>query len=292
MSNLLSPTEIAEAYDDISVKKAKNSFSNLMVLGVLAGIFIAFGGFASQMISHGIDNPGLAKFACGAVFPVGLMLVVIAGAELFTGNNLMIIGIMDKKIGFHELMRNWTIVYISNFVGAVLLAFLVSCSGLLDSSGGRLGATVIRAAVNKVSLPFSQAFVRGILCNILVVLAVWMATAAKDIIGKIFACWFPIMLFVMSGFEHCVANMYFISIGMFAKSNAAYLTAGQIEASALTGLNIEGFINNLVPVTLGNIVGGALVIGLAYWYVYRYTLTKAVSTQEKTYIKHTSYEMR
>lgn len=292
MNNLLSPTEIAEAYDDISVKKAKNSFSNLMVLGILAGIFIAFGGFASQMISHGIENPGLAKFACGAVFPVGLMLVVIAGGELFTGNTLMIIGIMDGKINFHELFRNWVIVYFSNFIGAVLIAFLISFSGLLDMTGGRLGATVIKTAAGKASLPFDQALIRGILCNILVVLAVWMATAARDLTGKILACWFPVMLFVMSGFEHCIANMYFITAGMFTKSNAAYLTAGQIETSALARLTLEGLFNNLIPVTLGNIIGGSVVIGLAYWYVYRYTFTKAICAQEQTLIKHTSYEMR
>lgn len=283
MNNFLTPKEIAEAYDNISINKAKNSLKNLSILGMLAGVFIAFAGFASQMISHTIDNPSLAKFASGAVFPVGLMLVVIAGAELFTGNNLMIIGVMDKKISFNELFRNWIVVYISNFIGAILFALLISYSGLLDTSGGLLGATVIKAAVNKVSLPFSQALIRGILCNIMVVLAVWMATAAKDIVGKIFACWFPIMLFVMSGFEHCIANMYFIPMGIFVKTNTAYITSGQINATALARLNIGGLFGNLIPVTLGNIIGGAVVIGLAYWYVYRHTSTKAVDIQEKTH---------
>lgn len=234
MNNFLTPREIAKAYDEISVNKAKNSASNLIILGMLAGLFIAFAGFASQMISHSVENVGLAKFASGAVFPVGLMLVVIAGAELFTGNNLMIIGFMEKKISFAELIRNWIIVYFSNFVGSVLFAFLIHGSGLLDTSGGLLGATVIKAAINKVSLTFNQGLIRGILCNIMVVLAVWMATAAKDIVGKIFACWFPIMLFVMSGFEHCIANMYFIPAGIFAKSNPSYVAAGQIQAEALS----------------------------------------------------------
>jgi len=284
MNYFLTSKEIAKAYDDISVNKAKNSLSNLIILGMLAGVFIAFAGFASQMISHTIDNPGLAKFANGAVFPVGLMLVVIAGAELFTGNNLMIIGVMDKRISFRELFRNWIIVYISNFIGAILFAFLISHSGLLDTSGGMLGATVIKAAITKVSLSFSQGLIRGILCNIMVVLAVWMATAAKDIVGKIFACWFPIMLFVMSGFEHCIANMYFIPIGIIAKSNSTYITAGQIEVEALTRLNIGGLVENLISVTLGNIIGGALVIGLAYWYVYRHTFTKVIDIKEDTHI--------
>ena len=271
MNNFLTPREIAKAYDEISVNKAKNSASNLIILGMLAGLFIAFAGFASQMISHSVENVGLAKFASGAVFPVGLMLVVIAGAELFTGNNLMIIGFMEKKISFAELIRNWIIVYFSNFVGSVLFAFLIHGSGLLDTSGGLLGATVIKAAINKVSLTFNQGLIRGILCNIMVVLAVWMATAAKDIVGKIFACWFPIMLFVMSGFEHCIANMYFIPAGIFAKSNPSYVAAGPIQAEALARLNIGGLFGDLASVTLGNLIGGALVIGLSYWYVYRYT---------------------
>lgn len=278
MSNFLTPKEIAKAFDEISINKGNNSVSNLIILGVLAGIFIAFAGFASQMISHTIDNPGLAKFASGAVFPVGLMLVVIAGAELFTGNNLMIIGVMDKKISFRHLFRNWTIVYISNFIGAILFAFLISYSGLLDTNGGLLGAAVINTAISKASIPFSQALIRGILCNMMVVLAVWMAAAAKDIAGKIFACWFPIMLFVMSGFEHCIANMYFIPVGIFAKSNTGYLSVGQIQSASLEILNVGGLFGNLIPVTIGNLFGGAVVIGLAYWYVYRHTKAKADNT--------------
>lgn len=269
MNNFLSPKEIAEAFDNVSVGKAKNSLVNLIILGILAGAYIAFAGFASQMISYGITNPGLAKFASGAVFPTGLILVVICGAELFTGNNLMIIGLMDKKISLEQLLRNWITVYISNFIGSVIIAYLISCSGLLDSGGQLLGATVIKTAITKASLPFSQALIRGILCNIMVVLAVWMATAAKDIAGKICAIWFPIMLFVMSGFEHSVANMYFIPAGIFAASNAAYLEVGKIDPSSIGVLNAGGLFSNLIPVTIGNILGGAIVIGIAYWYVYR-----------------------
>ena len=236
-----------------------------------AGMFIAFGGFAGQTISHSIENVGLAKFATGAVFPVGLMLVVIAGAELFTGNNLIIIGYMDGKITLSQLLRNWVIVYLGNFVGSIFLAFMVSQSGLFSVSGGLLGATVIKAAIGKASLPFGQAIVRGILCNIIVVLAVWMAIAAKDIASKILAIWFPIMLFVMSGFEHSIANMYFIPAGIFAKSNSAYVEAGNITAESLSKLNVGGLLSNLIPVTIGNIIGGAIIIGLGYWYIYRYT---------------------
>jgi formate/nitrite transporter len=271
MSNFLSPKETAEAFDGVSVGKATNATANLFILGIFAGMFIAFGGFAGQTISHSIENVGLAKFATGAVFPVGLMLVVIAGAELFTGNNLIIIGYMDGKITLSQLLRNWVIVYLGNFVGSIFLAFMVSQSGLFSVSGGLLGATVIKAAIGKASLPFGQAIVRGILCNIIVVLAVWMAIAAKDIASKILAIWFPIMLFVMSGFEHSIANMYFIPAGIFAKSNSAYVEAGNITAESLSKLNVGGLLSNLIPVTIGNIIGGAIIIGLGYWYIYRYT---------------------
>lgn len=275
MSNFLSPKETAEAFDGVSVGKATNTTANLLILGIFAGMFIAFGGFAAQTISHSIENAGLAKFASGAVFPVGLMLVVIAGAELFTGNNLIIVGFMDGKITFGQLLRNWVIVYIGNFIGSIFIAFMVSQSGLFNSTGGLLGATAIKAAIGKASLPFGQAVIRGILCNIIVVLAVWMATAAKDIAGKILAIWFPIMLFVMSGFEHSVANMYFIPAGIFAKSNIVCLEAGEIAAESLNVLNISGLFANLIPVTIGNIIGGAIITGLSYWYVYRYTPSQA-----------------
>lgn len=281
MGKFLSPKETAEVFDGISVGKANNSISNLFILGILAGLFIAFGGFAAQIISHSIENPGLAKFASGAVFPVGLMLVVIAGAELFTGNNLIVIGYMDKKITLGQLLRNWIIVYVGNFVGSIFLAFMINQSGLFNTTGGLLGATAIKAAIGKVSLPFVQALIRGILCNIIVVLAVWMAIAAKDIASKILAIWFPIMLFVMSGFEHSIANMYFIPAGIFASSNTYYLKAGKITTESLNTLNVRGLLANLIPVTIGNIIGGAMIIGLSYWYVYRYTPSKASQTVVK-----------
>jgi formate/nitrite transporter len=275
MNNFLSPKETAEAFDGVAVTKASHTTANLWILGIFAGIYIAFGGFAAATISHTITSAGVAKFASGAVFPVGLMLVVITGTELFTGNNLMVIGYMDKKITLQQLLRNWVWVYLANFVGSIIFAFLVSQTGLFGSTGGALGATVINTALAKVSIPFGQALVRGILCNILVVLAVWMATAAKDVISKIFACWFPVMLFVMSGFEHSIANMYFIPAGIFAKANAACVEAGNFTAEALAKLNFGGLISNLVPVTIGNIIGGAIVIGLSYWYVYRFTPQQA-----------------
>lgn len=249
-------------------------------LGILAGIYISFGAFASQMISHSIENPGLAKFASGAVFPVGLMLVVIAGAELFTGNTLMVIGLNNKAINFGQMLRNWIVVYFANFVGAIIIAYLISESGLFNMTEGLLGAAAIKTAVAKSSLTFKEAFIRGIFCNVLVVLAVWMAAAAKDIVGKVFACWFPVMTFVMSGFEHSIANMYFIPAGIFAAANPLCVEAAGLTAAQMTTLNMSGFIANLIPVTLGNIVGGSIVIGLTYWFVHCHRVPTKVPTKK------------
>jgi len=282
MNNFLSPKETAEAFDAVSVAKASHTTANLWILGIFSGIFIAFGGFASATVSHTISNAGVAKLASGAVFPVGLMMVVMTGAELFTGNNLMIIGYMDKKITLQQLLRNWVWVYLANFVGSLIVAFLVSQTGLFNSTGGALGAAVINTALSKVSLSFGQAFVRGILCNILVVVAVWMATASKDIVSKIFSCWFPIMMFVLSGYEHSIANMYFIPAGILAKANPVCVEAGNFAAEALAKLNVAGFLSNLIPVTLGNIVGGAVIVGISYWYVYRFAPQQAEVKKSQT----------
>lgn len=268
MSNYLTPQEIAGAFEKTAVTKASLSAERMTLLGILAGMYIAFGAFASQMISHTIQNPGLAKFAGGAVFPIGLILVVIAGAELFTGNTLMVIGYSNKAISLAQMLRNWVVVYFANFVGAIFVAYLISESGLFNMTDGLLGAAAIKTAAAKSSLGFKEALIRGIFCNILVVLAVWMAASAKDIVGKVFAVWFPVMTFVMSGFEHSIANMYFIPAGIFAAANPLCVEAAQLSASQLATLNINGFLANIIPVTLGNIIGGSIVIGLIYWFVY------------------------
>ena len=272
MNNFSSPNEVAEAYDGISIAKANRDTVRVLLLSILGGMFIAIAGFTAQMVSHSIENTGLAKFASGAVFPLGLILVVIAGAELFTGNTLIMIGYADKRITLRQLLRNWTLVYIGNFFGCSFIAFLVHQSGLLSTTGGLLGATAISAAVTKVSLPFNQILVRGILGNILVSLAVWMSASAKDISGKVMVMWFAVMAFVVSSFEHSIANMYYIMLGIFAKSNPVYLEAGKISEEAISRLNASGLMANLIPSTLGNIIGGAFVVALTYWYVYRYPL--------------------
>lgn len=257
----LTPGEIAEAIVSINIKRAGFTTKSCLLLGILAGIFIGLGGLGNIIFTQtlaGID-PGLAKFAGGMVFPVGLMLVVICGAELFTGNNLMFLAVMEKKVSLGQMFRNWGLVYLANFIGSLFLVLLVFYSSTLT---GDAATKAIAVAEGKVALTFSEAFFKGILCNILVVLAVWMATAAQDIVSKIFACWFPIMLFVLCGFEHSVANMFFIPMGMFLGAD----------------LGITQLIMNLVPVTLGNIVGGAIIIPFLYRNCY---LNKKLKNTEK-----------
>lgn len=267
----LTPKECGQATVNVGVMKSQLCVWRMLLLGLLAGIFIAFGGFASQMISHSIESTGVAKFAGAAVFPVGLMLVVLAGAELFTGNNLMTIAFFERRITISKLLKNWLFVYISNLVGSVLFAWTIYGTGLLNTSGGKLGAVAINTALQKIQIGFGPAFLRAILCNILVVLAVWLAASANDIIGKIWAIWFPIMLFVLSGFEHSIANMYFIPLGIFAKGQFGAKAAElfNISADKLSALNWGTmWTGNLIAVTLGNIVGGALIISGIYWLTY------------------------
>lgn len=268
MKGFLTPQEIPAAVVNAGIKKCTTSNSRVLWLAILAGMFIALGAFASAMVSHSVNNTGIAKLASAAVFPVGLMLVVICGGELFTGNNLISVAFLEKKVTIKSLLNNWTIVFIGNFIGALLIVCLISASGLLKTGGGELGAYAIKTAAGKVGLSFTEVLARGILCNVLVAIAVWTAFAAQDIVGKIFACWFPVMLFVLSGYEHCVANMYFIPIGIIAKYNSGLAAASNLSAEQLAGLNWSGLIGNLIPATIGNIIGGALIIGGIYWYIY------------------------
>jgi formate/nitrite transporter len=209
---------------------------------------------------------GFAKFMSGAVFSLGLMLVVIAGAELFTGNNLMISSAMAGRIGIGRMLERWGLVYVANFIGSMLLALLFVFSGLWKTSDGALGAYAVRVAYVKVNLPFTEALLRGIGCNWLVCLAVWMALASRQTIGKIFAIFFPIMGFVALGFEHSVANMYFIPTGILLRTIAGVAPAEGFSAASLGwGTFLVG---NLVPVTLGNIIGGGVFVGMGYWGAY------------------------
>jgi formate/nitrite transporter len=245
----LNPIEISKALRDIGEKKATATLFELFIFGILAGIYISFGAHAATAVqSGGTLDAGLARFLAGSVFSVGLMLVLIPGSELFTGNILMAIGFIYRKYSFIKVLRNWLVVYLGNLAGAILIAWLVLNSGLLGSlaNPSALGTTAISIAETKLQLGFGEAFCRGILCNMLVCLAVIMSIAARTVIGKIFGIYFPIMAFVASGFEHSVANMYFLPVGLMAK--------GVFLSRFLT------IFDNLIPVTLGNIIGGLLVV--------------------------------
>lgn len=249
-----SPAEIAEIWINNGIKKANLPVGKMIVLGMLSGIFIGFGANVFVLAtSAGGDafQSMIGKLVGSALFPVGLMMVILCGAELFTGNNLLTLALMDKKITAGQMLKNWVVVYIGNFIGSVLIAFVLAKTGLLADAAGERAMAI---AVAKTSIPFMPALLRGVACNILVVLACWMQAGAKELIGKIFAIWFPIMMFVFLGFEHSIANMTYIPLGIFL---GADVTWGSF------------FINNLIPVTMGNLIGGAVVIPFAYYYAYK-----------------------
>lgn len=266
----LSPKEIVEKYIGASEAKAKMPIGKLLGKSVMAGMMIAMGAACSSVAAHSIDNVGVARLIAGCVFPVGLMMVVLMGAELFTGDCMIAMGLSDKKISALDFIRVLALVYVGNFVGGFILSGLIYLSGQLNYSSGKLGAYTIKVALGKVTLSPVQGIASGILCNILVCAAVLMAMAAKDVTGKLWASFFVIMPFVTGGFEHCVANMYYITAGLMAKCNPAYV-ASALDAyglNDLSALSIKGFlINNLVPVTIGNIIGGSVCIGLTMYYL-------------------------
>ncbi|MDR0397946.1 MAG: formate/nitrite transporter family protein [Candidatus Nomurabacteria bacterium] len=266
----MSPQELTEANMDGAVAKVGGSTWRLLLLGVAAGLFIGIGAVASSTAAHAMGDAGLARLVSGLVFPIGLCMVVLLGAELFTGNSLMVTAALSGKITWRGLLRNWTLVFVGNFIGAVSLAALMAYFGQLSIGGGALAVYTTKVAVAKASLPWANAFVLGIFCNILVCAAVYMGLSAKDIAGKVLALFLPIIAFVTAGFEHCVANMYYIPAGIFANLNSVYseLIAGAGIGTA--ALNWGAFLwNNLLPVTLGNIVGGA-IMGLIMYYGHVY----------------------
>ena len=271
-SKFLSPSEIAGLTVNAGIRKAGLSVIKQFLLGIMAGAFIAFGAQGASMATHTITDISTGKFIAGLIFPAGLMLVIMAGAELFTGNNLMVLALAERKITPVELLRSWLIVYFGNLAGSVIVAYLVSLSGQWDYTGGMLGGFTLKTAAGKISLSFGRAVVLGVLCNFLVCLAVWASSGAVDGISKAVCVFFPIWLFVASGFEHSVANMYYIPAGIIAKCNPSYVSKALELGASQAGIDALGwvsmFTNNLLPVTLGNIIGGAGLVGLVYWFAY------------------------
>ncbi|KKR78826.1 MAG: hypothetical protein UU24_C0024G0007 [Candidatus Nomurabacteria bacterium GW2011_GWA2_40_9] len=250
-----SPPEVYQSLIEIGVNKVNLPVVKLLLLGIMAGIFIGIGSALFTVVTQGImkgTDVGYATLVGGIVFSVGLMLVVFAGSELFTGNNLIFISTLARKTTIKGLLRNWIFVYIGNFIGSLILAFLMYHGGLLS---GAVGERALAIASFKVSLTFTQVLIRGVLANFLVCLAIALASADVHEIGKIFGILFPIMAFVALGYEHSVANMYFLPAGiMLGKS--ALLNWGTI------------FTKNLIPATIGNIIGGSILVGAVYWFIY------------------------
>lgn len=268
----LLPSEMAVQAEYVGVTKAHMSIVKTTSLAVLAGAFIAFGAVFSTIVTAGSTMSfGVTKLLGGITFSLGLILVVIGGAELFTGNNLMIMAWANRKIKTTLVLKNWLFVYAGNMIGATSIVILIILSGHYLFGGGIIGSKILHIAKSKCELGFTQAIVLGILCNILVCLAIWLCYSSKSAHGKILAIIFPITAFVAAGFEHSIANMYFIPMGILVKEWADPELWNLIQSSPqqFESLNWSNFfVGNLLPVTIGNIIGGAIFVGLAYWFIY------------------------
>jgi formate/nitrite transporter len=271
------PAEVARRVLDVGVAKARLAVPDALALALLAGAFIAMGAaFATLAVTEPGLGYGPTRVLGGVVFSLGLILVVVAGAELFTGNNLVAMAWASRAITTRQMMRNWALVYVGNFVGAVGTVLLVFWTRTWTASAGSVGLNAVRIAAAKCDLGFSEAFARGLLCNALVCLAVWLCQSGRSTTDKILAIVWPITAFVALGFEHSIANMYFIPYGILLKSQPEILAAAADAAVMTDNLTLAGFAANLIPVTLGNIVGGTLLVAGIYWFVYlrRHVVTK------------------
>ncbi len=268
-----SPLEIARNYVEVGIHKANLSIFKMLLLGFFAGMFIGFAGIASTTASSTIAVASVAKLVGACVFPAGMAMVLVAGSELFTGNNLIILAVLEKKVPVWKMLKNWLFVYIGNFLGAAFVACVVVYAHTPDLFQGALATAIVNAGKARTDLSIPEAFFRGILCNILVCIAIWMSFAAKRVSGKLMTSFWPVMLFVLCGFEHCVADMYF--------GVAALLTSAEygIAAEGLTWGNF--LLKSLVPITLGNIVGGAGIVGVGYWLAYLHRTPYAHETTEQ-----------
>ena len=259
-----SPADIAKRVELAGVAKATQDLPVMFVLAILAGAFIAMGAAFATTVTTGASGQlpyGLTKMLGGLAFCLGLILVVVAGAELFTGNNLVVMAWSSQLISTRQLLTNWAVVYVGNFLGAVLTAVLFFLAGHGEAGGGAVGDQVLAVASAKCRLGMTEAIAAGVGCNALVCLAVWLCMGARSVTDKILSVIFPITAFVATDMQHCVANMYFVPIGMLVKY--------QRSSVDFTDLTLSNFlIGNLLPVTIGNIIGGAVVVGLVYWFVY------------------------
>ena len=273
--NINSPKEIALSYSASRVEKANLTIVKMLLLGILAGMFVALAGAGSTIAQATVASTHLAsigKLLGAAVFPVGLVMILLAGSELFTGNCLIIIPVLQKEIKLRSMLKNWFFVYIGNFIGSMLIALMTAYSGIYSLFDNAAAVHAISIAVTKANMDFGDALIRGILCNFLVCIAVWIAYAAKDLVGKLLGLFMPTMLFVLCAFEHSIANMYFIPTGLFlVRWNFNYVSAfsNTHGFENLAGLGWRNMlINNIIPATIGNAIGGAILVGMVYWFLY------------------------
>ena len=264
--NLFTAAETAANYANAGASKAKLPISKMLVLGVLAGFLIGFPSCVTNMATYALDNNSTVRMVSGLLFAFGLGMVVISGAELFTGNTLITISVLEKKATLAGMLRNWLFVYIGNFVGSMVLSFICAQFGWLSAGSNALAAASMRVAVGKMTMPFQNAFFMGVLCNILVTMGVLLSLSGKDGISRFIGAWAPVMFFVTCGFNHSIADMTYCMLGLFAKNVPAYLEAAQAAGVAVENLTWGNyFLGNLIPVTLGNIVGG-VAVGFTFWF--------------------------
>ena len=266
------PQEIARTAEEVGVRKANFDLLSLFTLAVLAGAFIAFGAIFSTVVAAGAqDLPfGIVRLLSGIVFSLGLILVIVGGAELFTGNAIIVMAWAARRIPTVRLVRNWAVAFAGNLVGGVGTAALNVAAGQYKMGGGAVGQTALKIAEAKCALPFGEALALGVLSNTLVCLAVWLCLGTQRTSGRILAIVFPIAAFVASGFEHSIANMYFIPVGLFVKylGASSFWQVSGLAPADFPSLTLEGFVMNLVPVTIGNVIGGGVLVSLVYWFVY------------------------
>ncbi|WP_348814111.1 formate transporter FocA [Flavobacterium maritimum] len=268
----LMPSEMAVQAELVGVSKANMSVSKTLVLAMLAGAFIAFGSIFFTTVTAGSTLPyGITRLIGGISFSLGLVLVIVGGAELFTGNNLIVMAWANKKISTSQILKNWALVYVGNMTGALFVAVLLFFSGQYLFASGMVGINILNIAKAKCELGFTQAVTLGILCNILVCLAVWLCFSSQSVSGKILSIVFPITAFVASGFEHSIANMYFIpeAILVLNHGDTKFLSLANTSAQNYESITWSNYLlHNLIPVTIGNIIGGAVLVGLVYWFVF------------------------
>ncbi len=275
-----SPGDIAKQYVEIGCRKAGLSTGKLLGLSFLAGVFVSLAAVGANTASCMISNPGVAKLMSALVFPAGLAMILLAGSELFTGNCLLILPVLERRITPLAMVRCLCLAYLGNLAGSILTAGAILYSGQLNLFSGALGVYTIQVAATKSSLGFTQAVLLGIFCNFLVCIAVWMGYSGQSPVDKVAAIYLPVLLFVLCGFEHCVANMYYIPAGIFALSDPELSGLALAQGVDVLTLSWKNFLfGNLLPVTLGNIIGGSGMVGAIYWAIYLKKSNKTIEVR-------------